>query len=114
MEKALKYELRRFEVEAMDKITEDLEDAARQHNSKMLYWNFKKVRGSSQSGLFEVKDRNRAKISDKDRVKDRWTEHRENVNMNEQVNYPLILHSSKANMPFPIISPAVFYDHQFH
>ena len=37
VEKALKYELRRCEVEAMDKIAEDLEDAARRHNSKILY-----------------------------------------------------------------------------
>ena len=35
-EKALKYELRRCEVEAIDKIAEDLEDAARRHNSKIL------------------------------------------------------------------------------
>ena len=37
VEKALKYELRRCEVEAMDKIAEDLEDAAGRHNSKILY-----------------------------------------------------------------------------
>jgi len=37
MEKALEYELRRCEVEAMDKIAEDLEDAARRHNSKIVY-----------------------------------------------------------------------------
>jgi hypothetical protein len=37
VEKALKYELRRCEVEAMDKIAKDLEDAARQHNSKILH-----------------------------------------------------------------------------
>ena len=37
VEKALKYELRRCEVEAMDKIAEDLEDTARRHNSKILY-----------------------------------------------------------------------------
>ena len=36
VEKALKYELRRCEVEAMDKISEDLEDANRRHNSKIL------------------------------------------------------------------------------
>ena len=35
-EKVLKYELRRCEVEAMDKIAEDLEDL-RRHNSKILY-----------------------------------------------------------------------------
>ena len=43
MEKASKYEPRWCEVEAMDKITEDLEDASRRHNSKILYYN-KKLR----------------------------------------------------------------------
>jgi len=47
----LKYELRRCEVKAMDKIAEDLEDAARQHNSQILSWQVNKLRGSSQSGL---------------------------------------------------------------
>ena len=79
VEKALKYELRRCEVEAMDKITEDLEDVARRHNSKILYWQVNKLRGSSQSGLVPVKDRNGATISDKERVKERWVEHFENV-----------------------------------
>ena len=44
MEKALKYELRRCEVEAMDKIAEDLEDSARRHNSKILYWHVNKLK----------------------------------------------------------------------
>ena len=57
MEKALKYALRRCEVEAMDKTAEDLEDAAKRHNSKMLYWYVNKLRGSSQSGPVPVKDR---------------------------------------------------------
>ena len=51
VEKALKYEPRRCEVEAMDKIAEDLKDAARRHNSKVLYWYINKLRRSSQSGL---------------------------------------------------------------
>ena len=42
MEEALKYELRRCEMEVMDKIAEDLEDAARQRNSKILYWHVNK------------------------------------------------------------------------
>ena len=79
MEKALKYEQRRCEVKAMDKIAEDLEDAARRHTSKILYWYANKLRGSSQSGLVPVKDRNEATISDKERVKERWAEHFENV-----------------------------------
>ena len=54
VEKALKYELGRCEVEAMDKIAEDLEDAARRHNSKILYWHVNKLKGSSQSGLVPV------------------------------------------------------------
>jgi hypothetical protein len=55
-------------VEAMDKIAEDLEDVASWHNSKILYWHVNKFRGSSQSGLVPVKDRNWAPISDKERV----------------------------------------------
>jgi len=57
-EKVLKYELRRSEVEATDKIAEDPEDAARRHNSKKFQWHVNKLRGSSQSGLVPVKDRN--------------------------------------------------------
>ena len=52
-------------MEAMDKIAEELEDAARRHNSKILYWHVNKLRGSSQCGLGPVKDRNGAAISDK-------------------------------------------------
>jgi hypothetical protein len=44
------------EVGAMDKISKDLEDAARRHNSKIMYWHVDKLRGSSQSGLVTVKD----------------------------------------------------------
>ena len=79
VEKALKYELRRCEVEAMDKIAEDLEDGARRHNSKILYLHVNKLKGSSQSGLVPVKDRNGAANSDKEKVKERWVEHFENV-----------------------------------
>ena len=38
VEKALKYELRRCEARTMDKIVKDLEDLARRHNKKILYW----------------------------------------------------------------------------
>ena len=72
-------------MEAMDKIAEDLEDAARRHNSKMLYWHVNKFRGSSQSGLVPVKDRNGARVCDKERVKERWVEHFENVQNPETV-----------------------------
>ena len=65
VEKALKYELRRCEVEAMDKIAEDLEDTARWHNSKILYWHVNKLR--SQSGHVLVKNRNGATRSDKEK-----------------------------------------------
>ena len=63
----------------MDKVTEDLEDAARRRYSKILYWHVNKLRGSSQSGLVPVKDRNGAWISDKERVKERWVEYFECV-----------------------------------
>ena len=66
-------------MEAMNTIAEDLEDAARRHNSKIIYWYVNKLRGSSQSRLVPVKDRNGATISDKERVKERWVEHFENV-----------------------------------
>jgi uncharacterized protein YlbG (UPF0298 family) len=36
VEKAVRYELRWCEVEAMDKIVEDVEDAARRHNNKIF------------------------------------------------------------------------------
>ena len=52
----------RYEVETMDKIVEDPEDAARWHNSKILYWHVNKLKGSSQSGLVPVKDRNGAQL----------------------------------------------------
>ena len=55
VEKALKYELRRCEVDAMHKVSKDLEDAAIQNNSKILYWHVKKLRGSSQSDLSQLK-----------------------------------------------------------
>ena len=79
VEKVLKYELSRREMEAIDRVIEDLEDVARQHNNRILYWHFNKLRGSSQSGLVPVKDRNGATISDKEKVKERWAEHFENV-----------------------------------
>ena len=75
VEKALKYKLRRCEVEAMSKIAEDLKDAARRYNSKILYWHVNKLRGSSQSRIVPVKYRSGATNSDKERVKERWTEH---------------------------------------
>jgi len=61
-EKSLKYELRRCEVENIDKIADVQEDPARRHNSKMLYWLVNKLRGSNQSGLVQVKDRNMGRI----------------------------------------------------
>ena len=79
VEKVLKYELRRWEVEVMDKIAVDLEDAATRYNSKILYWHVNKLRGSNQSGLVPVKDRNGATISDKERVKERSVDRFENV-----------------------------------
>ena len=79
MEKALKHEIRRCEVEAMDKIAEHLEDSARRHSSKILYWH-NKLRGSSHSGLVPVKDTKGATISDKERVEEKQTEYFENLN----------------------------------
>ena len=63
----------------MDKIVEDLEDAARRYNSKILYWYVNKLRGTSQSSLVPVKDRNGATIIDKEGIKERWVDHFEKV-----------------------------------
>ena len=79
VEKALKYEFRRCEAEAMDKNTEDLEDAAKRHKSKIFYLHVKKLRGSSQSGLAQVKNQHEATIFYRERVKERLVEHFENV-----------------------------------
>ena len=56
-------------MEAMDKIAEHLEDTAGRHNSKILYWHVNKLRGSGQSRLVLVKDRNSTRVSDKKELK---------------------------------------------
>ena len=61
---ALKYELRLYEVEVMDKIAEDLEDAAIRHISKILDWRVNKLKERSQSGPVPVEDKNGATIAD--------------------------------------------------
>ena len=66
-------------MKAMDKIAEDLKDAARRHNSKILCWHVNKLRGNSHSGLVPVKDRNGVTISDKERFKEKWMKNFENV-----------------------------------
>ena len=66
-------------MEAKDKIAEDLEDAARRHNIKILYWYVNKLRENGQSELAPIKEMNWATISDKGRVEQRWREHIENV-----------------------------------
>ena len=75
VEKASKYETRSCDVEAMDKIAEDLEYSARRHNSKIWYWHVHKLVGSSQSRQVLLKDKNGVTVSDKERVKERWSEH---------------------------------------
>ena len=66
-------------MEAKDKIAEDLEDAVRRHNIKILYWYVNKLRENGQSELAPIKEMNWATISDKGRVEQRWREHIENV-----------------------------------
>ena len=46
-----------------DKIAQDLEDAARRHDSKILCWD---VRGKGQSGLVTFKNRKEAAIFHKE------------------------------------------------
>ena len=57
-------------MEDLDKIAENLEDAATRHNIKTLYWHVNKLRGNSHSRLAPVKDRNGVKISNKERVEE--------------------------------------------
>ena len=66
VDKALKYDIRTCEVEAMDKIVEEMEDADKRHNGKISYWHVSKLRSSSQSRLVPVKDRNGATTTDKE------------------------------------------------
>ena len=70
VEKALKYELRRCDVEVMDKIAKiakDLEDAAIQHIRKISCGHVNKLRESSKSGPVPVKDKSlQTIISDKE------------------------------------------------
>ena len=66
-------------MEAMDEIAEDLEDATRRHNSKILCWHVKKMRGNSNSGFVPFKDRKWASISYEESVKERGAKHYENV-----------------------------------
>ena len=66
-------------MKVMDKTAKDREDIAKRHNSKILYWNVNKLRGSNQSRPVPVKDRNEATISDEERGKERWAEHFENM-----------------------------------
>ena len=72
-------------MEAMAKISEDLDDAARRHNSKILHWYINKLKGSSQSGLVPVKDRSGTTIRDKEKGKKRWEEHLKNVLYQDRV-----------------------------
>ena len=78
MEKALKFDPKKCEVETVDKIAEDLEDAASRHNSELLTWHVNELRRGGQSGL-PIKGRSGATISDKERVKESWEEHFENM-----------------------------------
>ena len=63
----------------MNKISKNLEDPTRRHNGKILYWYVNKFKGSNQSRLGPVKDRNRATNGDEERVKREWAKHFENV-----------------------------------
>ena len=56
-------------MEAMDKITESLEDAARRQNIKIFYWHVNKLRGSTQSRLVPVKDRTRLQLVIREELK---------------------------------------------
>jgi len=51
---SIKYELRRCERETIEKISKDLEDADRRHNSKLMYCHVNKLRGSNQSEFIQL------------------------------------------------------------
>ena len=78
MEKALKYELRRLQVEAMDKIAEDLEDAARRHNNKILYWHVNKLSRVVNPDFSQLKIGTGLQLEIR-KVKERWVELFENL-----------------------------------
>ena len=56
-------------MEAMDRIDEQLEGAARHHNSKILFWHVHQLRGNRKSELVPVKNWNGARVSDKEEFK---------------------------------------------
>ena len=66
------------EVEVMDKIAEDIEDAARWHNSEILFPAYMLI---NQEGIVNLKisQLKTGIINDKERVKERWEEHFPNV-----------------------------------
>ena len=68
-DKALEHKSRARRVKIMEKVDNDLEDATRRHNTKILHWYVNKLRRNSQSELVPVKDRNEA--TNKERVKER-------------------------------------------
>ena len=74
-EEPVKIKLRKCEEEIINKIVEGLDEAARRHNKKKLYWYVNKMRNISQFGFFPAKDRNRVTVNDKERIKERWVEH---------------------------------------
>ena len=86
-------------MDVMDKAVEDLENSGRRHNSKILYWYFNKLKGSSRSGLLPVEDRNGPTINDKERVKERWAEHFEILQNRDRVTGKYIEKNEKFVAP---------------
>ena len=70
-DKALEHKSRARRVKTMEKVDNDLEDATRRHNTKILHWYVNKLRRNNQPELVPVKDRNEATNINKERVKER-------------------------------------------
>ena len=87
-------------MDPVDKISEDLEDAARWYNSKILYCHVNKLRGGGRSGLAPVKDWNGATISNKESVKGRWAGHFQNVLKRDRVAGKNVEENEKSVIPW--------------
>lgn len=75
IEKTLKKELKKCENDFMDKIAEDLEDAAKRHNLKVMYEHVRNLSGRKKQAILPVKNEKGEQLHDKEQIKDRWSEH---------------------------------------
>ena len=67
-----------------------------------MYWQVNWLRGGRQPGFVPVKDRNGTKISDKERVKERWAEHFETVLNRDKVAVKDIVENEKLDVTLDV------------